>query len=45
MHRIQNFDQYIRQGEPDKKEKACIWQMTIGLQAGDGKKVLANTSY
>ena len=45
MHRIQNFDQYIRQGEPDKKEKACIWQTTIGLQAGDGKKGLANTSY
>ena len=21
---IEKFDEYIRQGEPDKKEKACI---------------------
>lgn len=27
-----NFDEYIRQGEPDKKEKAYIWQTAIGLQ-------------
>lgn len=27
-----NFDEYIRQGEPDKKEKAYIWQTVIGLQ-------------
>ena len=31
-----NFDEYIRQGEPDKKEKAYIWQTAIGLQAVDG---------
>ena len=33
---IENFDEYIRQGEPDKKEKAYIWQTAIGLQAVDG---------
>jgi len=33
-----NFDEYIRQGEPDKKEKASIWQTAIGLQAVDGLK-------
>ena len=31
-----DFDEYIRQGEPDKKEKAGIWQTAIGLQAVDG---------
>lgn len=31
-----DFDEYIRQGEPSKKEKACIWQTAIGLQAVDG---------
>lgn len=31
-----NFDEYIRQGEPGKKEKASIWQTAIGLQAVDG---------
>ena len=33
---IGDFDEYIRQGEPDKKEKAYIWQTAIGLQAVDG---------
>jgi hypothetical protein len=33
-----DFDEYIRQGEPDKKEKAAIWQTAIGLQAVDGLK-------
>ena len=33
---IDDFDEYIRQGEPDKKEKAYIWQTAIGLQAVDG---------
>lgn len=32
----EDFDEYIRQGEPDKKEKAYIWQTAIGLQAVDG---------
>lgn len=31
-----NFDEYIRQVEPDKREKAYIWQTAIGLQAVDG---------
>ena len=33
---IADFDEYIRQGEPNKKEKAYIWQTAIGLQAVDG---------
>lgn len=31
-----NFDEYIRNGEPDKKEKASAWKTAIGLQAVDG---------
>lgn len=31
-----DFDEYLRQGEPSKKEKADIWQTAIGLQAVDG---------
>jgi len=31
-----NFEEYIRQGEPDKKEKGIIWQTAIGLQQVDG---------
>lgn len=30
-----DFDQYIRQGEPDKREKAYAWSTAIGLQAVD----------
>lgn len=33
---IPGFEEYIRQGEPDKKAKASIWQTAIGLQAVDG---------
>ena len=33
-----DFDEYIKQGEPDKKEKASIWRTAIGLQAVDGLK-------
>ena len=33
-----DFDEYNRQGEPDKKEKASIWRTAIGLQAVDGLK-------
>ena len=29
---IEYLDEYIHQGEPDKKEKAYIWQTAIGLQ-------------
>lgn len=31
-----NFDEYIRNGEPGKKEKASAWKTAIGLQAVDG---------
>lgn len=31
-----DFDIYIRQGEPNQKEKAAIWRTAIGLQAVDG---------
>ena len=42
-----NFDEYIRQGEPEQQEKAGYWQAAIGLQAVDGLKVsnyLQNTA-
>jgi len=31
-----NFDEYIRQGEPEKRLKADAWRVAIGLQAVDG---------
>lgn len=31
-----NFDEYIRQGEPQKRERAEAWRIAIGLQAVDG---------
>ena len=34
-----NFDEYIRQGNPQKKERAEAWRVAIGLQAVDGLKV------
>lgn len=36
---IQDLDEYIRQGEPDRREKAIAWQTAIGLQAVDGLTV------
>lgn len=33
-----DFEQYIRQGEPNKQERAYAWQTAIGLQAVDGLK-------
>jgi len=35
---MNDFEEYIRQGEPDKKEKSLIWQTAIGLQQVDGLK-------
>jgi fido (protein-threonine AMPylation protein) len=35
---MNNFDEYLRQGEPNKAEKAKIWEMAIGLQQVDGLK-------
>lgn len=34
--KIVAFDEYIRQGEPQKKEKAYLWRTAIGLQKVDG---------
>ena len=33
-----DFEQYIIQGEPGRKERAENWQVAIGLQAVDGLK-------
>lgn len=33
-----NFEEYLRQGEPNKAEKAKIWKTAIGLQQVDGLK-------
>ncbi len=30
------FDEYIRQGEPNQAEKAGYWKTAIGLQQVDG---------
>jgi len=35
---MSDFEEYIRQGEPDQKEKSIIWQTAIGLQQVDGLK-------
>ena len=36
MTNINEFDEYFRQGEPDKGKKAYVWATAIGLQAVDG---------
>ena len=36
-----DFDEYIRQGEPSKREAAYAWSTAIGLQAVDGLKTSA----
>ena len=33
-----DFEKYIRQSEPHKREKSYAWQTAIGLQAVDGLK-------
>lgn len=38
---MSEFDEYIRQGEPERKEKAAAWQTAIGLQDVDGLKISA----
>ena len=35
---MMDFDEYIRQDEPQKREKGYAWQTAIGLQAVDGLK-------
>jgi len=29
---MDNFEEYIRRGEPNKAEKAKVWKTAIGLQ-------------
>ncbi|MCL9981147.1 MAG: Fic family protein [Bacteroidia bacterium] len=33
---MENFDEYLIQGEPNKAEKAKVWKTAIGLQQVDG---------
>lgn len=33
-----DFDEYIRQSEPDRQQRAYAWRTAIGLQAVDGLK-------
>jgi fido (protein-threonine AMPylation protein) len=35
---MDNFEEYLRQGEPNKAEKAKVWKTAIGLQQVDGLK-------
>jgi len=35
---MDNFEEYLRQGEPNKAEKAKVWKTAIGLQLVDGLK-------
>lgn len=35
---MENFDEYLRQGEPNKAGKAKVWKTAIGLQQVDGLK-------
>lgn len=35
---IEDFDEYMKQSEPHKREKGYAWQTAIGLQAVDGLK-------
>ena len=39
---MKEFEEYIRQNEPDKQERAYAWRTAIGLQAVDG---LTTSSY
>ena len=36
---MDNFNEYIRQGEPSKTERAITWQTAIGLQKVDNLEV------
>ena len=35
---MDHFEEYLRQGEPNKAEKAKVWKTAIGLQQVDGLK-------
>ncbi len=38
VNSMDNFEEYLRQGEPNKAEKAKVWKTAIGLQQVDGLK-------
>ena len=38
-YKAHSFDEYLRQGDSLKKERAEAWRVAIGLQAVDGLKV------
>lgn len=38
LYKMYDFEEYIRQCEPQKREKGYAWQTAIGLQAVDGLK-------
>jgi len=38
VNSMDNFEEYLRQGEPNKVEKAKVWKTAIGLQQVDGLK-------
>jgi len=33
---MDNFEEYLRQGEPEQSEKAIVWKTAIGMQQMDG---------
>ena len=35
---MKNFDEYLKEKEPEKREKGYAWQTAIGLQEVDGLK-------
>lgn len=35
---MMDFEEYVRQGDPEKQEKGYAWQTAIGLQEVDGLK-------
>ena len=38
---IDPFKEYIKQSEPNKRDKGYVWHTAIGLQAVDGLKHLS----
>jgi fido (protein-threonine AMPylation protein) len=38
VNKLNEFEEYEKQGEPEQKEKSIIWQTAIGLQEVDGLK-------
>lgn len=40
---LSDFNEYIRQGEPDRRQKARNWQTAIGLHSSDYLHELAST--